>query len=349
MKDFSKIVLKTTSTIRDALLTIDLGAMQIAVVLDDNNHLISTLTDGDIRRGLLKGFDLQTPVIKIMRSNPTTCSVNSTYEEIIQTARAKKIVHIPIIDDNNVLIGIEKTDELLRPKKRTNKVVLMVGGLGTRLRPLTDTTPKPLLKVGKKPILQTIIENFAKYGFTEIILSVNYKAEMIEAYFKDGSEFGVAIEYVHESQRMGTAGALSLMREKLTEPFFVMNGDLLTNVNFEHMLNYHISNTSDATMGVREYEYQVPYGVVRSQGHIIESIEEKPLQKFFVSAGIYLLDTNALEHIPSNDFYDMPTLFETLIANKKQATSFPIHDYWLDIGQIDEFNRANNEYEEVFK
>ena len=347
MKNIENIKLTVTSTIKEALQIIDSGAMKIALVLDAENHLLGTLSDGDIRRGLLKGLSLDNTIEPIISQNPTVCGVNDKKEEILKIAVAKKLYCIPIIDENGVVVGIEEVDELLKPVSFSNRVVLMAGGLGTRLRPLTDDTPKPLLQVGDKPILETIINGFAKYGFRNIILSVSYKAEMIEAYFGDGSRFGVNIEYVHENQRMGTAGALSLMREQLSEPFFVMNGDLLTNINFEHMLEYHMSNEATATMGVREYDFQVPYGVVNVDGHDILSIDEKPVHNFFVSGGVYVLSPEVLKVIPDT-YYDMPTLFEKLIEEKKKSISFPIREYWLDIGQISDFHRANAEYHGVF-
>lgn len=343
MKSFENIKLTVDSTIKEALKIIDSGAMQIALVLSVEGKLIGTLTDGDVRRGLLNNLSLDDSIKSIVHRDPIVCSVNDSREEILKTAVENKVYQIPIVDADGVLVGIDEVDELLKPASYPNKVVLMVGGLGTRLRPLTDNKPKPLLEVGNKPILETIIANFSKYGFKNIILSVNYKSHMIEDYFGDGSQFGVNIEYVHEKKRMGTAGALSLMGDTLSEPFFVMNGDLLTNVNFEHMLEYHLTNHAVATMGVREYDFQVPYGVVNVDKQQIISVKEKPIHKFFVSAGIYILDSNVLENIPNNTFYDMPSLFEQLIKNKKKAVSFPIREYWLDIGSHDDFNRAQND------
>ncbi len=348
MKNFDILKLTPASSIKEALQIIDAGAMKIALVLDDKDHLLGILSDGDIRRGLLSGLSLDDSIESIVSKNPTVCGINDSKEEILKIAVAKKLYCIPIIDEKGVLVGVEEVDDLLKPASFSNRVVLMAGGLGTRLRPLTDETPKPLLQVGDKPILETIINGFAKYGFTNIVLSVSYKAEMIEAYFGDGSKFGVNIEYVHEEKRMGTAGALSLMKEKLSEPFFVMNGDLLTNINFEHMLEYHLSHNAIATMGVREYDFQVPYGVVNVDGQDILSIEEKPVHNFFVSGGVYVLSPDVLEMIPDT-YYDMPTLFENLIEKKKKSISFPIREYWLDIGQMSDFHRANAEYHGVFK
>lgn len=348
MNSISAIKLGPSSSIKEALKIIDSGAMQIAIVVDDKDRLIGTLTDGDIRRGLLNGLDLNSLIDSIIFRNPTVAKISDTKEEILKKALSKKLHQIPVIDDDNRVIGIKEIEELVSPTHKPNKVVLMVGGLGTRLRPLTENTPKPMLMVGNKPILQTIVEKFAEYGFVNIVMCVNYKSNVIQDFFKDGKEFGVNIEYVLETQRMGTAGALSLLNTVPNEPFFVMNGDLLTNVNFEHLYHYHLSNSSMATMCVREYDFQVPYGVVNIQDSKIISIKEKPIQKFFVSAGIYMLNPDVIKHIDQNEFFDMPTLFERLIAMGKETLSFPIREYWLDIGRMEEYERANSEYGDVF-
>lgn len=348
MKNYKNILLKPTSTIKEALQIINSGAIQIALVIDSDEKLLGTLTDGDIRRGLLNNLTLEDSIETIIFTTPTVCSVEDDKERVLEIALSKKLHQIPIVDRDGKLVDIKEIDALLKPKSKSNRVVLMVGGLGTRLRPLTDNTPKPMLKVGNKPILETIILNFKKYGFVNIVLCVSYKAEIIEAYFEDGSAFGVNIEYIYENKRMGTAGALSLIKERLHEPFFVMNGDLLTNIDFENMMKYHLSYNSVATMGVREYEFQVPYGVVKTEGIDIVSIEEKPTHQFFVSGGVYVLNPEVLHYIPEDKYYDMPTLFEKVIEEKKRTVSFAIEDYWLDIGRIEEFEKANNEFYEMF-
>lgn len=348
MKPVQNIKLTLESTIRQALKIIDSGGMQIAIIVDRDDRLIGTLTDGDIRRGLLNNLTLDDPIESIVFTAPTVAYLGDSKEEILKKALTKKLRQIPIVDQDHRVIEVQDIEELVRPHRKSNKVVLMVGGLGSRLRPLTETTPKPMLKVGNKPILQTIVEKFAEYGFVDIVMCVNYKSHIIQDYFRDGSAFGVTIEYILEEQRMGTAGALSLLSSVPEEPFFVMNGDLLTNVNFEHLLEYHTSQNALATMCVREYDFQVPYGVVNVEGSRILSIVEKPVHKFFVSAGIYMLSPDVLELIPKNEFYDMPTLFDALIAQKKTAVSFPLREYWLDIGRMEEYERANNEYHEFF-
>ncbi|WP_187647907.1 nucleotidyltransferase family protein [Nitrosophilus labii] len=348
MKNLEKIKLSPKSTIKEALQIIDSGAIKIALVVDKNNVLLGTITDGDIRRAILNGKSLDDNIEDVYFKNPITVSIDENRENIINLCASKKIYQVPVVDKEGKVIKIALLDELLKPKEYPNRVILMVGGLGTRLRPLTENTPKPMLHVGGKPILQTIVEKFASYGFINIIMCVNYKSNIIQDYFGDGSKFGVNIEYVLESKRMGTAGALSLLNEKPKEPFFVMNGDLLTNINFEHLLEYHLQNDAIATMCVREYEYQVPFGVVNLDGNKIISIEEKPKYNFFVSAGIYMLNPETIELIPKNEYFDMPNLFERLIAQKQKTISFPIREYWLDIGRIEEYERANEEYKRIF-
>ena len=348
MQDIHKIKLTVNSTIKEALQVIDIGAVKFAIIVDIDDKLIGTLTDGDIRRAILDGKTLDDKIETIYFKEPTVVNANSTREEIINLCTAKKIYQIPVVDSEGRVIGINLLDELVKPEIHANKVVLMVGGLGTRLRPLTNSTPKPMLPVGGKPILQTIVERFVSYGFVNIVMCVGYKSNIIQDFFEDGSKFGANIEYVFENKRMGTAGALSLLETKPSEAFFVMNGDLLTNVNFEHLREFHLANNSMATMCVREYDFQVPYGVVNVKDGRILSIEEKPIQKFFVSAGIYILNSKCIENIPENEFYDMPTLFEKLIAMNENTVSFPLKEYWLDIGRIEEYEKANLEYSEVF-
>jgi len=348
MRIVNDIKLSINSTIKDALQTINNGGLQIAIVVDENDALVGTVTDGDIRRGLLNGLDLNSSVSLVVHKSPSIASVGDTKESILKIALAKKLHKIPLVDELGKLVGIEDIEDIIKPVGKTNRVILMVGGLGTRLRPLTQDTPKPMLKVGNKPILQTIVEKFAEYGFVNITMCVNFNASIIRDYFGDGKEFGVNINYVLEQKRMGTAGALSLLKERPSEPFFVMNGDLLTNVNFEHIFNYHMLNKTTATMCVREYDYEVPYGVVKMNDNKIIEIAEKPVQKFFVSAGIYMLSPEILDLIPQDEFYDMPTLFEKAIAQNKNVISFPIHEYWIDIGRLEEYQKANEEYAKIF-
>ncbi len=348
MKDVEKVKLTVNSTIKGALKIIDEGNIKIAIVVDKDDKLIGTFSDGDARRAILNNKTLDDTIEDIYSKKPIVANINDSKEKIINICTSKKTYQIPVVDDNGKLVSISILDELLKPEVHANKVVLMVGGLGSRLRPLTENVPKPMLHVGDKPILQTIVEKFVSYGFVNIVMCVNYKSEVIQDYFGDGSRFGASIEYVFENKRMGTAGALSLLQEKPEKPFFVMNGDLLTNINFENLLDFHMANRATATMCVRKYDFQVPYGVLKIDNGKIKAIEEKPVHKFFVSAGIYLLNPSSLKLIPKDEFYDMPTLFEKLIALNENVVSFPIREYWLDIGKMDEYERANREYHTHF-
>ncbi len=347
--NIKNIIVNKNISIIDVLKIIDISATQLALVVDKNDKLIGTISDGDIRRAILNGISLTGSIENVYFKTPTVANINDSRDEIINICTTKKIHQIPVIDNDGNIIGLEILDELIKKDTKTNRVVLMVGGLGTRLRPLTDKTPKPMLHVGGKPILQTIVEKFASYGFVNIIMCVNYKSNVIQDYFGDGNNLGVNIEYILEDKRMGTAGALSLIKNKLNEAFFVMNGDLLTNVNFEHLFTSHVQENSMATMCVREYDFQVPYGVVNIADKKVSSIIEKPIYNFFVSAGIYMLNPECLEHIPKGEFYDMPTLFDKLIKLNKNTTSFHLKEYWLDIGRLEEYEKANREYFDVFK
>jgi NDP-sugar pyrophosphorylase family protein len=255
---------------------------------------------------------------------------------------------VPIVDEDQKVIDLFIIDDGLLKKQHENHVVLMVGGLGTRLRPLTENTPKPMLEVGGKPILETIVKRFVDSGFTNITMCLGYKSNVIQDYFRDGGSFGANIDYIVEEKRLGTAGALALLGKNLTNPFFVMNGDLLTNIDFEKMLDFHVEHKSKATMCVREYDIEVPYGVVNLVNENIISIEEKPNHSFFVNAGIYLLESDCIDLIPDNEFYDMPTLFGELIAAKEKIVPFPLQEYWLDIGRISDYEKANLDIHTIF-
>jgi dTDP-glucose pyrophosphorylase/predicted transcriptional regulator len=350
MISISDISVSASTKIIDVLKIIDRSSKQICLVLSNDNKLIGTVNDGDIRRGLLRQVSMEDAIDNVCFRNPTVARIGDTKEQIINLLQEKKIHQIPILDDNDKVVGLEILDDIISSSNKPNKVILMVGGLGTRLRPLTENTPKPMLSVGGKPILKTIVESFVSYGFTNIIMCVGYKSDVIKDYFKDGAMFGAKIKYINENSRMGTAGALSLleMDNKPKESFFIMNGDLLTNLNFNHFIDYHKKSKSIATMCVREYDIQVPYGVVKVDGERVLSIVEKPIHKFFVNAGMYILEPECLSCVPNDVFYDMPTLFDSLIKSQKKVSSFPLREYWVDIGKIDEYERANSEYKHFF-
>ena len=337
-------------TIRDAIEAIDVGAIQICLVTDSDNRLVGTITDGDVRRALLRGIDVTGPLEQIVNATPVTARAGDTNPSIIALMNRTKVRQVPILDADGRIVDVALEGEIESPAvDGDNLVVLMAGGLGMRLRPLTNDIPKPLLPVGNKPLLQTILEGFVDQGFTRFMISVNYKAETIKAHFGDGSPWNVAISYLEEDEQLGTAGALRLLPERPEAPFVVMNGDLLTKVNYRHLLSFHKEQDARATMCVREYEYEVPFGVVELSENRVTNVDEKPLVRSFINAGIYALDPDVLELIPPDGKYDMTTLFQTLAGSSMNTAAFPVREYWLDVGHAEDLARADGEYRKVFQ
>lgn len=349
MKNWEEIVIGPEDSISTALIRIDSSGTQFALVLSSERRLLGTATDGDIRRGLLKGMQLSESISKCMNAEPQTATLGTDDQAIVALMRKQKLRQLPIVDSENRVVGIKILEEFILPASRENWVVLMAGGLGTRLGELTKNTPKPMLRVGDKPLLETIINTFIEQGFTNFYLSVNYRADIIEGHFGDGRKFGANIRYIHEKERAGTAGSLSLIPEQPAEPLIVANGDLLAKIDYAHMLDVHVDTNAAATMGVSEYEFQVPYGVVEETNGVIFRIVEKPLHKSLVSAGVYVLSPSVLAHVPENTFFDMPSLFEKLIAQKLKAVTYKVHGYWLDIGQIPDYHKANDDIDSVYR
>lgn len=348
MKSCKEILISKDLSILNAIQMIDANSLQIVLVVDESNHLLGTVCDGDVRRAILKGIPLSEPVQTIMFTTPSVTTINEGRDSVIALMRARQLRQIPVIDDNGCVIGLEVWDELLNTPKRDNVVVLMAGGLGSRLGELTRECPKPLLRVGNKPVLETILENCKEYGFADYYISVNYKADMLKEYFGDGSRWGLNIKYLEEDKRLGTAGALALLPEKESLPILVMNSDVLTKINLSHLMEFHEHHKAVATMCVHEYDFQIPYGVVKIDKHKLQGIDEKPVQRFFVSAGINVLNPGILDLIPKNEHFDMPTLFGKVLEQQMDTSVFPIHEYWVDIGKLDDYERANGEYSGVF-
>lgn len=346
--DWKKSIIQDNAKMIDALRVIDQAEMQVALVVDENNKLLGVITDGDIRRAILKAQDFNTPVIDIMNKTPTTGTPDMTRQQMLGLMRMKTIHQLPILDNIGRLIGMEMLDQLWQQTKHENQVILMAGGLGTRLKERTKDCPKPLLKIGNKPILETILDSFIEYGFYRFTISLGYRGDMIADYLGDGKKWGVEISYVQENEPLGTAGALSLLPEKPKDPFFVMNGDILTKVNYRQLLRFHNEHQASATMCVNGFDHRIPYGVVNMNDVNIQSIEEKPVQSIMVNAGIYVLSPDCLDHVPQNEHYNMTSLFEDLIKAEKSTVGFPIREYWLDVGQPKDFDRAEQEFDQNF-
>lgn len=345
---WTDVCISPTATIGEAIRTIDESSLQIALAVEDN-RLRGTLTDGDVRRAMLKGLTLNDPVYRAMNPNPKTAFMGDDRELLIARMRQLRIRQMPIIDSDGVLTGLEVVDEMISPPAMMNRVVLMAGGFGRRLSPLTDDCPKPMLSIGGCPILETVLLNFIEYGFRNFSIAVNYKAEIIMNYFGDGSRWKVNIDYLRESKPLGTAGALSLFEERPKQPIVLMNGDILTKVNFNHLLEFHNTQDSKATMCIRDYEIQVPYGVIKVDDYHILEIQEKPTQKFFVNAGIYVLDPEIIDLLPRSEAIDMTDLFDKVMEAKWPHAVFPIREYWVDIGRHSDLTRAKDEFKTKFR
>lgn len=336
--NWKNILVSPTETIQEVLKVIDGEALQLALVVDDDNRLLGTATDGDIRRAIIKGLPMSHPISDIMFTTPTYVDSSISRAQVLELMNAKQLHSIPILDDG-IVVGLETIHRITQKTKYDNPIFLMAGGFGTRLKPLTDNCPKPLLKVGDKPILETVLLRFVKSGFHNFYISTHYLPEMIREFFGDGSKWGVTISYVHEEEPLGTGGALGLLPKDLSDlPIIMMNGDVLTKVDLGSLLEFHNENNAVATMCVREYEYQVPFGVIESEGHNIKSMVEKPVQRFHVNAGIYVVGRKIIDSVGKNEVVDMPTLLERFL--KQGVMKYPFYEYWLDIGRIDDFHRA---------
>ncbi|MFJ5358502.1 nucleotidyltransferase family protein [Pectobacterium sp. CHL-2024] len=337
---WEKVLLSPEQTIRDALKVIDTEALRIALVTTPERKLLGTITDGDIRRGLLNNLNMDDPVDLVMNKNPTVASPNVSRKKLLQMMDELSVLSIPILN-GEYLIGLEIFHNISDKQIYENPVFLMAGGFGTRLRPLTDNCPKPLLKVGDKPILETTLNNFISHGFKNFYISTHYMPEMIMDHFGNGENWGVNITYVHEEKPLGTGGALGLLPKDIPQlPLLMMNGDVLTNIDYQNLLKFHNEGSADATMCVREYQYQIPYGVVTGEGNKIIKMIEKPVQRYYVNAGIYVISPEIFNSVEQNKKIDMPTLLEEKIDQSGEVLMFPIHEYWLDIGRMDDFKKA---------
>ncbi|OUS31474.1 alcohol dehydrogenase [Gammaproteobacteria bacterium 45_16_T64] len=337
---WENILIHSDQTIREALELINAESLRVVLVVDENRSLLGTVTDGDIRRGLLNNLQLSAPVSDVMKISPITTSSSTPKSELVELMKREDILSIPVLE-NGIVVGLETLQSALSCPKYENPIFLMAGGFGTRLKPLTDFCPKPMLVIGDRPMLETVLESFIKAGFVNFYVSTHYMADQVRDHFGDGSQWNVNISYVHEEAPLGTGGALGLLPVDMPDlPIIMMNGDILTNVDFQRLLEFHNENDADATMCVREYEYQVPYGVITGEGNKIKSMIEKPIQRYFVNAGIYVVSQRLARSVPSNHKVDMPTILEKSLDVNDSVLMFPIHEYWLDIGRMDDFNRA---------
>ncbi|MBI5202011.1 MAG: nucleotidyltransferase family protein [Elusimicrobia bacterium] len=348
--DYRKLVLPPSATLRKAIQAMTSAGGMVLVAKADQK-LLGVVVDSDIRKGILRGLELSAPIEKVMNRKPFTLPFGLEREEIVRAFRREPRSCVPLVDRAGRVRELAVLSEYLaEPESRGNTVVLMVGGQGRRLLPLTQDRPKPLLQVGDRPILETIIDQFFSAGFTRFYLAVNHQADQIREHFGDGKRLGVSIRYVQERKPLGTAGALSLVpRKGLTEPLILMNGDLLTKIDFKALLDFHREEKNLATVCVREHDYQVPFGVVSMKDHRLEKIVEKPTQRYFVNAGIYVLEPKVLGLIRKGRPMDVPELLTRVQRRSPRGVGcFPIREYWIDIGRLDEYRKAQSEYDRHF-
>jgi dTDP-glucose pyrophosphorylase len=336
-----KAILRATATVQDVISNMNLSSLRIVLVANEQGQLEGTVSDGDIRRGLLKGLTLSSPIETVIHRGALVVPPAMGRDMVLQLMVANKIQQIPVVDDQQRVLGLHVWDEITTPPKRTNRIVIMAGGKGTRLRPFTENCPKPLVTVAGKPMLEHIIERAKLEGFNDFVLAIYYLGHMIEEHFGDGSRFGVNIEYLRENVPLGTAGALSLFNPRPDEPFVVTNGDVVTDIRYGDLLDFHGRYEAAATMAVRTHEWQHPYGVVQTRGVDIIGFEEKPVARSHINAGVYVLSPDTLDELESGALCDMPTLFERLQTNSRRTVAYPMHEPWMDVGRPDDLEKAH--------
>tara|TARA_A200000159_G_scaffold109771_2_gene102743 strand:+ start:140078 stop:141145 length:1068 start_codon:yes stop_codon:yes gene_type:complete len=339
--NWRKLLVEPGLSLVDAVKRLDEGAKRILIVVDKHDRLIGTVTDGDIRRALIRQTELTTSISEIMNTNPKSATHAWSRLRLLSFMERTDLLQLPIVDEKNKVVGVTFLYELLKKPRIDNPVCLMAGGFGTRLKPLTDSCPKPMLTVGDKPILEIILERFIEAGFWRFYISTHYMANTIKGYFGNGSDRDVEINYLDEREPLGTGGALSLLpKEEINAPLILMNGDLLTNLDFLSLLSHHELSQSKLTMCLREYEQQVPFGVVNTQKGEVKSIVEKPVNRYHVNAGIYVMEPSVIAGVEKNQYVDMPTVVDRLLKQRASIGYYEVSEDWLDIGRLDDFKKA---------
>jgi len=349
--DLKNLCISPNSKILDVITTINKNSLGIVLVTDDQMHLRATITDGDIRRAVLDGVSLDAPIDELLKrktdklyTRPITAKIGDGYEKILQLMEKYVIRQIPLLNDQDEVVDLVTIEDLLPKESLPLHAVVMAGGYGTRLLPLTEEIPKPMLPVGNRPLMEHIIEQLQQTGIQRVNITTHYLGDKIKDHFGDGEDFGVDIEYVNENKPLGTAGALGLMQEP-DKPLLVINGDILTRVDYRAMLSFHRKHSSDLTVGVRQFSFDVPYGVIEGDGPFVREVKEKPKYNFLVNAGIYLLEPFVHSYIPNERRFDMTDLIEKLLADNRTVVSFPVVEYWMDVGQPVDYQKAQEDIE----
>lgn len=342
MKNLNKFIISENSSIKKAIFVINQTASQIALVVK-RQKLIGVVTDGDIRRALLKGFKLNSKVENIMQRDYIFLLKPASEKDALKLMRRKTIKQIPLVDKNKKLMNLFLLDNLMSSNSISNEVVIMAGGKGTRLGELTKNCPKPMLNIGSKPMLEIILKHCIDAGFVSFNFSVNYLKNQIKKYFINGRKWGVNIRYLEEKKELGTAGSLKLLKKKITKPFLVINGDVLTKIDYSHLIKFHENNKSEITICVREHRTKIPYGITKIKDLNIVEIEEKPELIHFINAGIYCLNPSILKLIPKNTYLDMTELIKLAKKKNFKIKAFLVHEYWQDVGYPEILNSIKNQ------
>ena len=344
MEHITELFVAPTEQIRNVISVIDKGAAQVALVVD-SKVLIGLVTDGDIRRAILKGKDLNAQIHEIMQKNFKYLRAPANNRQALSLMKREGLSHIPVLDDNRKIINLFLLEKLLfTDKDYSNPVIILAGGRGKRLMPLTKVLPKPMLKINGKPLLEIIIERCISSGLKNFYISVYYLKQHIKDYFGDGSQWGISITYLEEDKPLGTAGSLSLIKKKFMDPALVINGDILTRVDYPQLLRYHNDNSAAVTMCINDYKSQIPFGVVKVQENDFIEMQEKPVVSHYINAGIYVMEPDVINLIPKNSFLNMPQLLEIVLQHKLGVKVFPLHEYWLDVGLPETFEKAKGEW-----
>lgn len=336
-------IIALTSTLREALASLDESSAKLVVITDASRKVIGIMTDGDVRRALLGGATLEDPVLPHVRRTFTSVDARASRADVLDLMQARSVAEVPILDPSGHLVGLHRMHDVLARKQRDNCAVVMAGGKGTRLGPLTESVPKPMLKVAGRPILERIVLHLAGVGIKHIYLAINYLGHVVEEHFGDGARFGCRIEYLREDRALGTAGALSLLPKKPEKPVLVMNGDLVTQTDFADMLDFHERHGQSVTVGVRRYLHTVPFGCFELDGDSVISVEEKPAIAKVINAGIYVLAPEMLARVPEGQEFTMPDLLGDALGARKGVVAYEIVDDWVDVGRVAELKKARGE------
>ena len=341
MTNPSRYLISPTASIKDAIEVIDRGSAQVALVIDNDGKLLGIVTDGDVRRAILRGIVIDEVISLIMVKTPVCVKEGTSRENALGLMRQKAIHHIPIVSDSMRILGLFVIDDLLQKPSFPNHIVLMAGGKGQRLKPLTDNCPKPMLKVNGKPILETIMMRCVDAGFKNFHISINYLKEQITDYFQDGTKWGVNINYLEENEFLGTSGCLKLLPHKIPDDIVVINGDIITDLDLDRLIRFHLKANNVLTVCSRAHRVRVPFAVLSTKLSCLKSFVEKPMYEYQVNAGVYVLKKKCIEEI-SAGFFDMTDLIDKILEQDNNVSVFPIHENWKDIGNPDDFNEVNN-------